>query len=171
MKTTRRADLNRQFQQLQHSVEQRSKQEANAVKKNKEHLAKNRANADIPGDENRPRLYLGLESGSSDYINAVYIQGFKEKRRFWVAQTPLPETVNAFLTLVVQENCSCIVSFEPDMDKQRNVGIYYPAENMQVLKKGSFEVSSSRETRKSHYAMRNFKIRHTGATGVIRVLM
>ncbi|XP_052762025.1 receptor-type tyrosine-protein phosphatase S-like, partial [Mya arenaria] len=165
MKTTRRADLNRQFQQLQHTVEQRSKQEANAVKRNKEHLAKNRANADIPGDENRPRLYLRLESGSSDYINAVYIHGFKEKRRFLVAQTPLPETVNAFLTLVVQENCSCIVSFEPDMDKQRNVGIYYPAENMQVLKKGSFEVSSSRETRKSHYAMRNLKIRHTGATG------
>ncbi|WAR16888.1 PTPRU-like protein, partial [Mya arenaria] len=73
MKTTRRADLNRQFQQLQHTVEQRSKQEANAIKRNKEHLAKNRANADIPGDENRPRLYLGLESGASDYINAVYI--------------------------------------------------------------------------------------------------
>ncbi|WAR16963.1 PTPRK-like protein [Mya arenaria] len=46
-----------------------------------------------------------------------------------------------------------------------NVGIYYPAENMQVLKKGSFEVSSSRETRKSHYAIRSLKIRHTRATG------
>ncbi|WAR16946.1 PTPRD-like protein [Mya arenaria] len=51
------------------------------------------------------------------------------------------------------------------MQTYQNVGIYYPAENMQVLKKGSFEVSSSRETRKSHYAMRNLKIRHTGATG------
>ncbi|WAR16923.1 hypothetical protein MAR_031517 [Mya arenaria] len=120
MKTTKRADLNRQFQQLQHTVEQRSTQEANAVERNKQYLAKNRANADIPDDENRPQLYLGLESGSSDYINAVYIH---------------------------------------------NVGIYYPAENMQALKKGSFEISSSRETMKPNYAMRSLKIRHTSATG------
>ncbi|XP_052773554.1 receptor-type tyrosine-protein phosphatase S-like isoform X3 [Mya arenaria] len=120
MKTTRRADLNRQFQQLLHTIEQRSKQEANAVKRNKQHLAKIRANADIPGDENRPRLYLGLTTGASDYINAVYIHSFKEKNRFLVAQTPLPETVTDFLTLIVQENCSCVVSFEPDMDKQRH---------------------------------------------------
>ncbi|XP_052762074.1 receptor-type tyrosine-protein phosphatase mu-like [Mya arenaria] len=165
MKTTRRGDLNRQFQQLQHTVEQRSKQEANAVERNKQHLAKNRANADVPGDDNRPRIYLGLTSGSSDYINAVYIHSFKEKRRFLVAQTPLPETVNDFLILVVQENCSCIVSFEPDMDKQKNVGIYYPAENMQALQKGSFEVSSSRESRERHYAMKNLKIRHKKAAG------
>ncbi|WAR16872.1 PTPRK-like protein, partial [Mya arenaria] len=53
-----------------------------------------------------------------------------------------------------------------DLNRQfQNVGIYYPAENMQVLKKGSFEVSSSRETRKSHYAIRSLKIRHTRATG------
>ncbi|XP_052762775.1 receptor-type tyrosine-protein phosphatase kappa-like isoform X2 [Mya arenaria] len=165
MKTTKRTDLNRQFQQLQHTVEQRSKQEANAVKRNKQHLAKNRANADIPGDDNLPRLYLGLVTGSSDYINAVYIHSFKEKRRFLVVQTPLPETVTDFLTLVVQENCSCIVSFEPDMDKQRNVGIYYPAENMQVLQKGSFEISSSRETRKPYYAIKSLTIRHKRATG------
>ncbi|XP_052763136.1 uncharacterized protein LOC128205485 [Mya arenaria] len=73
MKTTRGADLNRQFQQLQHTIEQRSKQEANAVERNKQHLANNRANADIPGDDKRTRLYLGLTSGSSDYINVVYI--------------------------------------------------------------------------------------------------
>ncbi|WAR18029.1 PTPRD-like protein [Mya arenaria] len=108
------------LQQLQHTVEQRSKQEANAVKRNKQHLAKNRANADIPGDDNLPRLYLGLVTGSSDYINAVYIH---------------------------------------------NVGIYYPAENMQVLQKGSFEISSSRETRKPYYAIKSLTIRHKRATG------
>ncbi|WAR18011.1 hypothetical protein MAR_032605, partial [Mya arenaria] len=45
---------------------------------------------------------------------------FRIKKRYLVAQTPLPETIIEFLTLVVQESCSCIVSFEADIDKQKN---------------------------------------------------
>ncbi|WAR18009.1 PTPRS-like protein, partial [Mya arenaria] len=149
--------------QLQHTVEKRSKDEAEAVERNKQHLNKNRANADIPGNENRVRLHLNLKPGASDYINAVYIHSFRIKKRYLVAQTPLPETIIDFLTLVVQEGCSCIVSFEADMDKQKNIGMYYPLANHDVLKKGTFQVSSSREENKTFYTERTLTIQHKGA--------
>ncbi|WAR12794.1 PTPRM-like protein, partial [Mya arenaria] len=63
-------ELNNQFI---HSVEIRSNKETRAVERNKRLLNKNRQNADIPGNENRPRLYLNLKPGATDYINAVYI--------------------------------------------------------------------------------------------------
>ncbi|XP_052763758.1 receptor-type tyrosine-protein phosphatase kappa-like [Mya arenaria] len=162
MKQHTSKELNSQFKRLQHTVEKRTKDEAIAVERNKQHLSKNRANADIPGNENRPRLYLNLKHGASDYINAVYIHSFRIKKRNLVAQTPLPETVIDFLTLVVQESCSCIVSFEADMDKQRNIGIYYPAANQDVLKQGTFQVSCSREEKKTFYAERTLTIQHKG---------
>ncbi|XP_052818032.1 multiple epidermal growth factor-like domains protein 10 [Mya arenaria] len=156
--------LDKQFELLQHTVETRSKNETEAVERNKQHLSKNRANADIPGNKNRPRLYLNLKPGSSDYINAVYIHSFRMKKRYLVAQTPLPETVSDFLTLAVQERCSCIVSFEVDMDKQRNIGIYYPAANQEVLEKGTFQISCSREENKTFYAERTLTIQQKGTS-------
>ncbi|XP_052763029.1 receptor-type tyrosine-protein phosphatase kappa-like isoform X1 [Mya arenaria] len=156
-------ELNNQFNKLQHTVEKRPKDETEAVEQNKQHLVKNRANADIPGNENRPRLYLNLQPGATDYINAVYIHSFRTKKRYLEAQTPLPETVTDFLTLIVQERCSCIVSFEANMDKQKNIGIYYPAANQDVLKKGTFEVSCSREEQKTFYSELTLTIQHKGA--------
>ncbi|WAR17071.1 PTP10-like protein, partial [Mya arenaria] len=65
MKQHTSKELNSQFKRLQHTVEKRTKDEAIAVERNKQHLSKNRANADIPGNENRPRLYLNLKHGAS----------------------------------------------------------------------------------------------------------
>ncbi|WAR21342.1 PTPRT-like protein, partial [Mya arenaria] len=105
--------------QLQHMVDKRSKDETEAVELYKQLLSKNRANADIPGKGNRHSLYQNLKLGASVNIDAVYIDSFGIKKRYLVAKTPLPETVLEFLTLVVQEKCSCIVSFPDDMDKQK----------------------------------------------------
>ncbi|WAR17074.1 PTPRS-like protein [Mya arenaria] len=76
--------------------------------------------------------------------------------------TPLNSDRNRKQTQSKETN-STWLKIEP-MQTYRNVGIYYPAENMQALQKGSFEVSSSRESRERHYAMRNLKIRHKKAT-------
>ncbi|WAR17654.1 PTPRT-like protein, partial [Mya arenaria] len=100
----------------------------------------------------------------NEYMNKHTTRSFRMKKRYLVAQTPLPETVMDFLTLAVQERCSCIVSFEADMDKQKNIGIYYPAANQEVLNKGTFQVSCSREENKIFYAERTLTIQHKGTS-------
>ncbi|WAR17062.1 PTPRT-like protein, partial [Mya arenaria] len=66
-------DFNGQFQEMQTILEKPSDKEMHAVEKNKRMKGKNRPFADIPGDRNRPCLFLDSTPGASGYINAVYI--------------------------------------------------------------------------------------------------
>ncbi|XP_052761954.1 receptor-type tyrosine-protein phosphatase S-like [Mya arenaria] len=109
--------VHQQYETMQFTHKHKSDKELQATERNRFLTNKNRKHADIPGDSYRPRLYLFLKPGEPDYINAIYINSFKTKNRFLVAQTPLPDTVSDFLTLAVQENCSCIVSMEANLEK------------------------------------------------------
>ncbi|XP_052762438.1 receptor-type tyrosine-protein phosphatase mu-like isoform X3 [Mya arenaria] len=149
------------FQQTQFTAEEYSEKESQAIARNKTLKGENGPNADIPGDGNRPRLNKGIKEGRSDYINAVFIDGHRKKNRYLVAQTPLPETVDDFLTLIYQESCSCIVSFETDNGNNKSVGSYFPADN-QVLKTGAFSVKSLRQDGKDYYTKRTLMLEPTG---------
>ncbi|XP_052762428.1 receptor-type tyrosine-protein phosphatase mu-like isoform X2 [Mya arenaria] len=149
------------FQQTQFTAGQYSEEESEAIERNKKLKGKNRANADIPGDENRPRLNKCSKEGGSDYINAVFINGHRTKNRFLVAQTPLPETVGDFLTLIYQQSCSCIVSFKMDIGNNKSVGSYFPADK-QVLKKGAFSVKCLLQDVHVGYTNRTLMFGYTG---------
>ncbi|KAL4216721.1 hypothetical protein ACF0H5_024444 [Mactra antiquata] len=108
-----------------------------AKAKNKTLTDKNRSDADIPGNTNRLLLHVGRKLGSSDYINAVYVNSFKVKNHFIVAQTPLPSTIEEFLLLINQEQCSCII----DCDNQ-DIGKYLPNPAIdQTRKFGAFTIN------------------------------
>ncbi|WAR17001.1 LAR-like protein [Mya arenaria] len=66
-------DFDGQFQEMQTVLEKPSDNEMHAVERNKIMKGKNRPFADIPGDLNRPCLFLNNPPGASGYINAVYI--------------------------------------------------------------------------------------------------
>ncbi|XP_052762444.1 receptor-type tyrosine-protein phosphatase mu-like isoform X2 [Mya arenaria] len=154
-------DRAKMFQQTQFTAGQYSEEESQAIERNKKLKGKNRVNADIPGDENRPRLNKCSKEGGSDYINAVRINGHRTKNRFLVAQTPLPETVDDFLTLIYQQSCSCIVSFGTDIGNHKSVGSYFPADK-QVLKKGAFSVKCLLQDAQVCYTNRTLMFGYTG---------
>ncbi|XP_052761652.1 receptor-type tyrosine-protein phosphatase kappa-like [Mya arenaria] len=134
-----------------------------AIERNKSEKVRNRSGADIPGDENRPRLYLGVRHGASDYVNAVFVHAFQANRKYILAQSPMPNTVQDFLTLAYQENCSCIVSFEHS-DGTKDMGEYYPADN-QVLKKGQLSVACGRDKVANEYSIqKGLTIEFMGST-------
>ncbi|XP_053387518.1 uncharacterized protein LOC123544432 [Mercenaria mercenaria] len=159
LKTHSESHLLAKFLQLQSSVERRSEEEATAVTTNTALTDKNRPGSDIPGDRNRPRLYLDRTSDSSQYINALFVNSYRRTNRFLVAQTPLSNTVEDFLALIVQENVSCIVSMETDLDKNKTVGCYYSNDN-KVLKQGAFTVISDLDKTTDQYQLRTLKISH-----------
>ncbi|XP_052762812.1 receptor-type tyrosine-protein phosphatase C-like [Mya arenaria] len=141
-------EIQKQFEKMQLNQERKSEQELQAMERNRLLTKKNRKYADIPGDSNRPRLYLFLKPGESDYINAIYINSFKTKDRFLVAQTPLADTVSDFVALAVQENCSCIVSMEA-----QGIGLYVPGDNLS-MKKGVISIRSARDQNSRHFVKR-----------------
>ncbi|XP_052783017.1 receptor-type tyrosine-protein phosphatase mu-like [Mya arenaria] len=159
-------DFNGQFQEMQTVLERPSDKEMHAVERNKRMKGKNRAFADIPGDHNRPCLFLDRTPGAAGYINAVYIDSLKEKDHFLVVQSPMKETVTDFLTLLFQENCTCVICFEPSTQEQKkqNVGLYYPAVN-KILKQGMFQVSCTKQENHGYCTKRLLTIKHNETNG------
>ncbi|XP_052762867.1 receptor-type tyrosine-protein phosphatase kappa-like isoform X2 [Mya arenaria] len=156
-------EVHKQFEKLQLNQEQKSDKELQATGRNRLLTIKNRKLADIPGDSNRPRLYLFLKPGESDYINAIYINSLRTRNRFLVAQTPLPDTVSDFITLAVQENCSCIVSMEGHLEKHEGIGLYFPCDN-RTLKKNMVSVRSSTALNEIHFVKRMLHFKHERKT-------
>ncbi|XP_052787495.1 uncharacterized protein LOC128222499 isoform X2 [Mya arenaria] len=154
-----------QFEKMEMVREQKSDKEVQATERNQLLTKKNRKHADIPGDCNRPRLYLCLQPGESDYINAIYIDNLKTKHRFLVAQTPLPDTVDDFIALAVQENCSCIVSMEAHLENHigKGIGLYFSGEN-QTMKAGMVSVRSTTDQSSRHFVKRMLHFEHEEKT-------
>ncbi|XP_052249639.1 receptor-type tyrosine-protein phosphatase alpha-like [Dreissena polymorpha] len=147
------------FKHVQDMKTYGSLDESEAVEKNAKRADTNRDGADIPEDEYRLRLHLNRRPGSSDYINAVFVNSFKTKNKYVLAQTPLPNTVVDFFTMLVQTECSCIVDFEPSTMRNGNIGEYLPADN-QVLKIGVFNLRCSRPEANSYRIKRTMTIEH-----------
>ncbi|XP_052763150.1 receptor-type tyrosine-protein phosphatase alpha-like isoform X2 [Mya arenaria] len=78
----------------------------------------------------------------------------------------MKDTVTDFLTLLYQENCTCVVSFQTSKIKQKkpNVGLYYPADN-HILKQGMFQVSCSVKENKDIFTKRLLTITHNDTKG------
>ncbi|XP_052763723.1 receptor-type tyrosine-protein phosphatase S-like [Mya arenaria] len=163
MEKSSKQTIQKQFENMQLSHQNMSDEELQAIAINRLLTKKNRKHADIPGDSNRPHLSLFLETGESDYINAIYINSLKTKHRFLVAQTPLPGTVADFIALAVQETCSCIVSMEAHLEKDKGVGLYFPGDK-QTMKKAKVSVRSTTDQITRHFVKRYLHFELEGKT-------
>ncbi|WAR16104.1 PTPRS-like protein [Mya arenaria] len=103
----------------------------------------------IPGKQFHDYM---IETSKGDLIRQF--KAFQAKQKYIVAQSPMPNTVQDFLTLAYQEHCSCIVSFEQS-DGKKDIGEYDPADN-QVLKKGQLSILSERDKVKNEYSVQKW---------------
>ncbi|XP_052764466.1 multiple epidermal growth factor-like domains protein 10 isoform X2 [Mya arenaria] len=146
----------KQFKQLE-DITERSEQERLASERNAALTNSNRKGTDIPGNLYRPRLHLGKEPGQ-DYINAMYVNSYKQRKKFVLAMTPLDETVADFLCLTIQETAACIVDMENDSS------LYIPDVGTQA-KFGSYTVDNLREKSTSYSVNRVLRISYNGRGG------
>ncbi|KAL4216294.1 Protein tyrosine phosphatase [Mactra antiquata] len=149
------------FKKLKQPIEFAHPENEIAVTANKRETNKNRPGSDVPGNESRPMLYLNRGFNDSNYINAVYIDGFKRRNRFILAQTPLSSTLEDFVCLIYQDKCSCVVSVEVTDNRKQDVGCYIPQEN-QSLSFGSFVVTCMKFQNKYNHQYRKLKIQNNG---------
>jgi len=83
-------------------------------------------------DKNRFAEYLAADahrvyingSDSSDYINAVFMDTYKEKNHWIATQLPMKNTVEDFWTMVVEQGVQIIVQLEGFSDEEA----FYPCE-------------------------------------------
>ncbi|XP_053378690.1 receptor-type tyrosine-protein phosphatase alpha-like [Mercenaria mercenaria] len=148
------------YQTLRQEVDIESKEEVDARKENRRRYKdKNRRQSDIPGGSSQVRLYLSRKYGQHDYINAVFINSFRIKNLFIAAQSPLPGTVEDFLSMIYQQNSTCVVALEEQHNQHYDVGKYLPADN-ETYTFGNCTVMSSKCETKPQYVLKKLSIRN-----------
>ncbi|KAM7011950.1 receptor-type tyrosine-protein phosphatase C [Tautogolabrus adspersus] len=142
-----------------------------------ENKAKNRSSSVIPYDYNR--VLLKLDEGrsrdseqdededeeSSDeededstrYINASHIDGYWGPRIFIAAQTPLPDTMADFWSMVYQKKASTIVMLSDCSEGEKSDCVYWDKDKKTF---GDFEVEVVSTDITPTFTTRNMMLRH-----------
>ncbi|CAK8697352.1 unnamed protein product [Clavelina lepadiformis] len=105
---------------------------------------KNRPGAVLPVFRSRVLLCNRTSAEGSDYINASFVQGYRNSHEFVITQLPMPNTKKDFWRLIWDHNCPTIVTIM-DSDWNPESEVYWP-ELDQPLHCSSFNVSFSSET-------------------------
>uniref|UniRef100_A0A8C3FMW1 Receptor-type tyrosine-protein phosphatase epsilon n=1 Tax=Chrysemys picta bellii TaxID=8478 RepID=A0A8C3FMW1_CHRPI len=105
----RSADDGKRFREEFNSLPARYMQGTFEMANKEENREKNRYPNILPYDDSRVILTQIDGVQSSDYINASYIDGYKEKNKFIAAQGPKQETVNDFWRMIWEQKSAIIV--------------------------------------------------------------
>ncbi|XP_070764618.1 receptor-type tyrosine-protein phosphatase C [Enoplosus armatus] len=143
-----------------------------------ENKKKNRSSSVIPYDYNRVLLKLDEgrsrdsdpdeedEEESSDeedeestkYINASHVDGYWGPRAFIAAQTPLPDTMADFWSMVYQKRASTIVMLSDCSEGDKESDCVYWDKDQKTF--GDFEVEVTSTDTSPTFILRNMLIRH-----------
>lgn len=102
---------------------------------------KNRYTDVLCYDHSRVRLSCIDDDPYSDYINANFVDGYKQKNAFISTQGPLPKTFPDFWRMIWEQEIQVIVMTTKTMERGRNkCGFYWPADEKLSAEYGDFEV-------------------------------
>uniref|UniRef100_A0A8C4SKB5 Receptor-type tyrosine-protein phosphatase C n=1 Tax=Erpetoichthys calabaricus TaxID=27687 RepID=A0A8C4SKB5_ERPCA len=120
---------------------------------------KNRYVDILPYDHNRVQLSPINGEVGSDYINASFIDGFKEPRKYIAAQGPKDETVDDFWRMIWEQQSSIIVMVTRCEEQNRNkCAEYWPSMEREAEIFGDFAVKITDENICPDYIIRKLTV-------------
>ncbi|KAM8812628.1 receptor-type tyrosine-protein phosphatase C [Rhynchonycteris naso] len=122
---------------------------------------KNRYVDILPYDYNRVELSEINGDPGSNYINASYIDGFKEPRKYIAAQGPRDETVDDFWRMIWEQKATVIVMVTRCEEGNRNkCAEYWPSMEEGTREYGDVIVKISEHKTCPDYIIQKFNIAH-----------
>ncbi|XP_077440770.1 receptor-type tyrosine-protein phosphatase C isoform X2 [Vanacampus margaritifer] len=123
-------------------------------------VPKNRYVDILPYDYNRVHLSTGNGEAGCDYINASFIDGYKESKKYIAAQGPKEETVCDFWRMIWEQRSSVIVMVTRCEEGNKNKCVqYWPSLDRETE---MFEEFVVKLTSEDHYP--DYVIRHINLT-------
>ncbi|CAL1534171.1 unnamed protein product [Lymnaea stagnalis] len=145
------SNVNDDFKEDFNKAEEYSGEDGNVYQNSGENIdkVKNRFSNIAPKQKYRPVLACGT-TDMRDYINAVFLPGFKKQSQHLLTQLPMPTTVVDFWRLVTQYNVSLIVAFEVHtMVTDITFGNYLPIAANQKLNCSPYKIKSMSLTKEA----------------------
>ncbi|CAH1242713.1 PTPRA [Branchiostoma lanceolatum] len=134
-----------------------------------ENIAKNRVLQILPYDTSRVFLQHKAGVKGSDYINASFIDGYREKDVYIATQGPLERTVEDFWRMVWEWNSCSIVMLSELKEKSRNkCTLYWPETGQKTF--GEVVVSARGVDTFGDYDLRTFTVTHAKQEGKPRTV-
>ncbi|GIZ00277.1 receptor-type tyrosine-protein phosphatase mu [Caerostris extrusa] len=123
-------------------------------------IFKNRDPLTVPRDTARIQLEVEDDDDEqTDYINAVYIDGYLKPAQFMATQMPMTHTAEDFWRLIYQMRSSLIVMLNGcDENDDLNVGIYWP--ELGECSFGDFEVQLITFEKQGDFTIRIMRLSH-----------
>ncbi|XP_072276162.1 receptor-type tyrosine-protein phosphatase C isoform X3 [Pyxicephalus adspersus] len=122
---------------------------------------KNRYIDILPYDDNRVVLSEIHGEPGSDYINASYINGFKEPRKYIAAQGPKEETMNDFWRMIWEQKSTIIVMVTRCEEGNRNkCAQYWPLGDGNIEEYGDIVVKITEQKLFPDYITRKLHVSH-----------
>ncbi|XP_029987578.1 receptor-type tyrosine-protein phosphatase C isoform X2 [Sphaeramia orbicularis] len=120
---------------------------------------KNRYVDILPYDYNRVQLATGTGVPGCDYINASYIDGYKESKKYIAAQGPKEETVSHFWRMVWEQQSSIIVMVTRCEEGNRpKCAQYWPTPDREAEIYEEFVVKLNSEDQCPDYTIRHLSL-------------
>lgn len=103
------------------------------------------------------RVVLSMEDSDdpcSDYINANYVDGYKQKNAFISTQGPLPKTYGDFWRMIWEQQCAVVVMTTRCLERGRpKCGQYWPLGEEESAEYGHFEIINLTTEQQSDYTI------------------
>ncbi|XP_060537066.1 tyrosine-protein phosphatase 69D [Cylas formicarius] len=129
----------------------------------KENIYKNRYPDIKAYDQTRVKLSQVDSIAGSDYINANYVLGYKERKKFICAQGPMDTSVNEFWRMIWEQHLEMILMLTNLEEYSKTKCAKYWPDKMDGEKIfGKITVAHLQETRYSDYIVRDLKITRIG---------
>ncbi|KAM9762809.1 receptor-type tyrosine-protein phosphatase C isoform 2-T2 [Menidia menidia] len=120
---------------------------------------KNRYVDILPYDHNRVQLNTGNGEAGCDYINASFIDGYKEQKKYIAAQGPKEETVTDFWRMVWEQQSSVIVMVTRCEEGNRvKCAQYWPSQDRETEIFEEFIVKLTSEKHFPDYTIRHISL-------------
>lgn len=117
-------------------------------------MKKNRVLQIIPYDFNRVILSMRRGQEFTDYINASFIDGYRQKDYFIATQGPLPHTVEDFWRMVWEWKCHSIVMLTELQEREQDKCYqYWPTEDSATY--GDYTVEMKGDTLCETFSLRD----------------
>ncbi|XP_025107111.1 receptor-type tyrosine-protein phosphatase alpha-like isoform X2 [Pomacea canaliculata] len=127
-----------------------------------ENLNKNRFKSILPYEETRVVLREFGDCNSNDYINANYIRGYKQEKKYIAAQGPKENTTTDFWRMVWQERITHIVMLTNcEEGKRDKCDEYWPPAGA-GMEHGAFIIMGLEVVDRADYEIRTFEINQQG---------
>lgn len=109
-------------------------------------------------DQTRVKLSTNASVGS-DYINANFVIGYKERKKFICAQGPMDSTINDFWQMIWEQHLEIIIMLTNlEEYNKTKCARYWPDKVGDSIQFGEINVSYDSEERYSDYLVRNIKV-------------